>query len=97
MTAVRLGIAISSAVVGILLGAFGVAGCGTDDCNCGPPEAIAEGTFNVTAVGSPSADQTLFDATGATVTVGANAVAIDYSRGEAHVTARYRVTRKYPR
>jgi hypothetical protein len=97
MTVVRLGIAISSAVVGILLGSFGVAGCGTDDCNCGPPEAIVEGTFDVTAVGSPSADQSLFDTSGATVTVSANAVAIEYSRGDAQITAHYRALRKYPR
>jgi hypothetical protein len=97
MTGIRLVVAVSSAAVGTMLGSFGVAGCGTDDCNCGPPEAIVEGTFDVTAVRSPSTNQTLFEASGATVTVGANAVAIDYSRGEARVTAHYRVVSKYPR
>ena len=97
MTGMRVGVAISSAVIGIALGSSGVAGCGTDDCNCGPPQAIVEGTFSVTAVRSPSKDQTLFDASGATVTVSANAVAIDYSRGDARITAHYRVASKYPR
>ena len=97
MTGVRLGLAIAGAALGMLIGLLATAGCGTDDCSCPPPEAIAEGTFDVIAVESPSNNLSLFDVPGSTVTVGADAVAIEYSRGKARVTASYRVLRKYPR
>jgi hypothetical protein len=80
----------------MVLGLSGAAGCGTDDCDCGPPEAIVEGSFPVTGVGSPTKDQNLFDATGATVTVASDSITIEYSRAEARVAAHYRVTRKSP-
>ena len=97
MTGVRLGLAIASAAVGMLVGLLATAGCGTEGCGCPPYEGIDEGAFDVTAVESRSNDQALFDVPGSIVTVGADAVAVEYSRGEARITATYRVLRKYPR
>ena len=74
----------------------GAAGCGTGDCDCGPVEPIVEGTFDVVGAESPSKTPIPFGVPGATIAVRADMVAIEYSRGEAKVTASYRVLRKSP-
>jgi hypothetical protein len=92
VTPLRFAIACGSALAGLAVGLLGAAGCVVDDCDCPEATPIQEGTFPVTSARSVPEGVGAFDPRGATVSVAPGIVLIEYSRGNARITARYLVT-----